>query len=121
MHRTHLRLIAAFATALIALPTAYAWAHAEVKSRTPTKGSTVHHAVKEVHVTFDEAVITGLITIKKGTSAVALKSNGLKAKHHAILQGIPKQPLTKGSYTVNWRATADDGHHEKGSWTFKVD
>ncbi len=53
-------------------------------------------------------------------STVALKSNGLKPKHHAILQGIPKVPLTARSYTVNWRATADDGHHQKGSWTFKV-
>ena len=26
----------------------------------------------------------------------------------------------KGSYRVKWRALSDDGHHESGSWTFKV-
>jgi methionine-rich copper-binding protein CopC len=28
--------------------------------------------------------------------------------------------LSKGSYKVKWRALADDGHHENGTWTFKV-
>ncbi|WP_028064182.1 copper resistance CopC family protein [Solirubrobacter soli] len=115
------RLIAATAVAVIALPSALAWAHAEVKSRTPRNGSTVHHSVSEVHITFSEAVITGKLSITKGGSTVALKSTGLKPSNHAIVQGIPKRPLSKGSYTVNWRALADDGHHQKGSWTFKVD
>jgi methionine-rich copper-binding protein CopC len=88
------RLIAATAAAVVALPTAMAWAHAEVKSRTPRKGSTVHHAVKELHVTFEEAVVTGKLSITKGGSSVALKSTGLKSSNHAIVQGFPKSPLT---------------------------
>ncbi len=116
-----IRLIAASVAVVIVLPTGLAWAHAEIKSRTPSKGSTVHHSVKEVHITFSEAVITGKLAITKGGSNVALSRTGLKSSNHAIVQGIPKSPLTKGTYTVNWRALADDGHHQKGSWTFKVD
>jgi methionine-rich copper-binding protein CopC len=38
----------------------------------------------------------------------------------AILRAVFARSLGKGTYTVKWRALADDGHHESGSWTFKV-
>jgi methionine-rich copper-binding protein CopC len=36
------------------------------------------------------------------------------------LRAVFARSLGKGSYKVKWRALADDGHHESGSWTFKV-
>ena len=74
----------------------------------------------EAHVTFEDAVITGLIEVKRGARVVAPKRTGLKASNHAAVQWIPKAPLPAGRYTVNWRARAQDGHSEKGSWTFRV-
>jgi methionine-rich copper-binding protein CopC len=118
------RLLAAGAAAVLlsfAIPAGLAWAHAKVKSVSPGKNSTVHHSVREVRVTFDESVITGLIVIKTASGhVILLKRTGLKATNHAILQAIPKRALGPGRYTADWRARADDGHREKGSWSFRV-
>ncbi len=122
------RFIAIAAVAALAAPAAHGEvdgptataAHAGVKSVSPRKGST-RDAVREVHVTFDESVITGLIAVKRaGGSVVPVKRTGLKASNHAVLQWLPKAPLASGRYTAEWRARSDDGHRETGSWTFRV-
>jgi copper resistance protein C len=105
--------------ALLAFPAA-AWAHAAVKSRSPHKNATVHHTVKQVNVTFVDHVTTGLIEIRRGGAVVPLKSSGLKASDHAVVLGTPQAPLGNGRYTVHWRARAQDGHSEQGSWSFRV-
>jgi hypothetical protein len=38
----------------------------------------------------------------------------------AVARAVFARSLGKASYEVKWRALADDGHHERGSWTFKV-
>jgi methionine-rich copper-binding protein CopC len=48
------------------------------------------------------------------------KAAGLKPGNKALLRAVFTKSLGKGSYKVKWRALADDGHHENGSWTFKV-
>jgi methionine-rich copper-binding protein CopC len=114
------RIVAGAGALAVLLPAGVAWAHAGVKSVSPKKNST-RDAVREVHVTFDESVITGLIAVKRSDgSVVALKRTGLKSSNHAVLQWLPKAPLAAGGYTVSWRARADDGHSEKGSWKFRV-
>jgi copper resistance protein C len=118
------RLLAATAAAVLplsfAIPAGLALAHAKVESVSPRKNST-RHTVREVHVTFEESVITGLIAVKKsGSGTVALERTGLKSSNHAILQWIPRRALGPGHYTVDWRARADDGHRETGSWSFRV-
>jgi hypothetical protein len=114
-----MKRLALFLVAVSLLPAGVAWAHAGVKSVSPKKNST-RDAVREVHVTFDESVVTGLIEVKRGSSVVPYARTGLKSSNKAVLQWIPKSALAAGSYTVNWRARADDGHSEKGSWKFKV-
>jgi uncharacterized protein YcnI/methionine-rich copper-binding protein CopC len=99
-------------------PTAIA-AHAPVKSRTPAAGSTASH-VRSVQVRFGESVVTGLISVTKGGVPVKAQTSGLKASDKAILRETFARPLTKGRYAVSWRALADDGHHEAGTWTFTV-
>jgi uncharacterized protein YcnI len=100
-------------------PTATA-AHAGVKSVSPKKGST-RDAVREVHVTFDASVVTGLIAVERADgSVVPLERTGLKPGDHAVLQWLPKAALAAGKYTAQWRARAQDGHSENGSWTFRV-
>jgi methionine-rich copper-binding protein CopC len=48
------------------------------------------------------------------------KAAGLERGDKAILRAVFASSLPDGSYRVAWRALADDGHHEKGSWTFHV-
>lgn len=109
--------LAAPVTALRA-PVATA-AHAPVTSRTPAPGAKVSN-VKAVKVTFGESVVTGLISVTKGGREVKAKTAGLKPSNHAILQATFAKALSKGTYAVSWRARADDGHSESGTWSFTV-
>jgi methionine-rich copper-binding protein CopC len=65
-------------------------------------------------------VVTGKIQVFHGSKQLTPKASGLKPGHKAILRAVFARSLGKGTYTVKWRALADDGHHESGSWTFKV-
>jgi methionine-rich copper-binding protein CopC len=114
-----MKRLALWLVAVSLLPAGVAWAHTGVKSVSPKKSST-RDAVREVHVTFEDHVITGLIEVKRGSSVVAARRTGLKPSNHAVVQWIPKAPLAPGGYTANWRARAEDGHSEKGSWKFRV-
>jgi uncharacterized protein YcnI len=108
--------LAAPAAALRA-PVAIA-AHAPVVGRTPAPGAKVTKA-KSVKISFGEAIVTGLISVSKGGTPVKAKTSGLNKKKTVLAETFSK-PLSKGTYTVSWRALADDGHHEKGTWTFTV-
>lgn len=113
-----IRILLAAVVALV-LGAAPALAHAPVKERTPKPGSTVSK-VRTVSVRFGEAVVTGRIQVFRGATELTAKAAGLKAGNKAILRAVFARSLAKGSYKVKWRALADDGHHESGSWTFKV-
>jgi uncharacterized protein YcnI len=107
----------AAAPAAFRAPVAHA-AHAAVKSRTPAPGSKAAK-VKAVKVTFAESIVTGLISVSKGGTQLKAKTSGLNKKKTVLAETFSK-PLSKGSYTVSWRALADDGHRENGTWTFTV-
>jgi methionine-rich copper-binding protein CopC len=114
------RIVVAAAAATL-VPAGVAWAHAEVKSVSPRNNSTRHSAVREVHITFKSSVTTGLITIKTSSGKiVGLTANGLKPGNSAVVRAVPRTPLGNGRYTVQWRARAQDGHRESGSWGFRV-
>jgi methionine-rich copper-binding protein CopC len=63
MRALRIALVAAAVLALAAVP---ALAHAPVKERTPRPGSTVAK-VRTVSVRFGEAVVTGKITVFRGS------------------------------------------------------
>jgi copper resistance protein C len=115
------RAIAAALTAVTVAGAAAApvLAHAPVDARTPAPGSTPTH-VSSVQVRFGEAVVTGLVSVRRGATAIRAAATGLKPADHAILRARFAKPLARGRYTVSWRALADDGHHEAGTWTFTV-
>jgi uncharacterized protein YcnI len=94
-------------------------AHSPVESRTPAPGSRASN-VKAVTVTFGESVVTGLISVSKDGRDVRAKTAGLKPSNHAILRATFARALSQGTYKVSWRARADDGHSESGTWSFRV-
>lgn len=111
-------MIAALAAAaMLAVP---AFAHAPVTGTSPKDGST-HSKVRTVSVRFGEAVVTGKIAVYKASgAAVTAKSSGLAPKNKALLRAVFSTNLPSGKYTVKWRALADDGHHEKGTFHFRI-
>jgi hypothetical protein len=105
------------AIAMLAVP---ALAHAPVEGTSPKNGSTVSK-VRTVTVRFGEAVVTGKITVYNASGkALSAKTSGLAPKNKARVRAVFARNLPSGSYTVKWRALADDGHHQKGTFRFKV-
>ena len=90
-------LAALAAAAMLAVP---AFAHAPVTGTSPKDGK---------------------ITVYKAPgAAVAAKSSGLTPKNKALLRAVFSTNLAAGKYTVKWRALADDGHHQKGTFHFRI-
>lgn len=115
-----LRLIAAAIAASVgalALPIA-ASAHTPVTGRTPAPAAKASH-VTSVKITFGQAIATGLISVTKNGTKVASKTSGLNKRKTALRQTFAKA-LSKGRYTVTWRALSNDGHREQGFWAFTV-
>ena len=103
--------------AMLAVP---AFAHAPLLGTSPKNGATVSK-VRTVSVRFGEAVVTGKITVTNASgAAVAATPSGLAPKNKALLRAKFAKNLPSGRYTVSWRALADDGHHEKGTFKFRV-
>jgi methionine-rich copper-binding protein CopC len=74
-----------------------------------------------VSVRFGEAVLTGLISVKRANgSTVAARASGLQPNNKSRLRATFARKLAPGRYTVSWRALADDGHRERGTFRFTV-
>jgi methionine-rich copper-binding protein CopC len=121
MSNRHIRRVAALgavlATGVAAVP---ALAHAPVVGTFPKKDATVSN-VRTVSVRFGEAVVTGLISVKRADgSAVPARASGLQPSNKARLRATFASKLPSGRYSVSWRARSDDGHSERGTFRFRV-
>jgi copper resistance protein C len=86
----------------------------------PAKGATVSN-VRTVSVRFGDSVVTGLISVSRADgTAVRARAAGLDARNRARLRASFSRRLPSGSYRVSWRARADDGHSERGTFSFRV-
>jgi methionine-rich copper-binding protein CopC len=111
-------LAAVVATGVAAVP---ALAHAPVRGTSPRNNATVSN-VRTVSVRFGESVVTGLINVRRtdGGSMSAPTASGLQPGNHARLRAVFRRKLPAGRYGVSWRARADDGHSERGTFRFTV-
>jgi methionine-rich copper-binding protein CopC len=97
-----------------------ALAHAPVIGTSPRNNATVSN-VRTVSVRFGEAVVTGLISVKRADgSTVPARASGLQPSNKARLRALFARKLPAGRYSVSWRARADDGHRERGTFRFRV-
>ena len=66
-------------------------------------------------------MLTGLISVLRADgTAVRARAAGLDPRNKARLRVTFARRLPAGSYKVSWRARADDGHSERGTFTFRV-
>jgi len=108
-------------TALLAA-SAPAFAHAFLKSSTPSAGSTVPSAPAQVVITYTEGVEPGFSAIEVRDAAGKRVDKG---DVHAAPGGntrlaVDLNPLSPGTYTVVWHATSVDTHKTEGNFVFTV-
>jgi methionine-rich copper-binding protein CopC len=109
---------AAASQALTAPPTASA-AHAEIKSLRPKPGAVKPTSLRAVTATFEEAIVSGALTVRHGPTKVSVgKAKLIKGK--TGLRARLRSSLAKGTYKASMKWLADDGHLERKTWKFTL-
>lgn len=96
-------------------------AYAELRRSDPTSGAMLDRSPVEVFVWFSEPLSTGskLSVFDEQFQAVDKGETFIDASD-ATLMRVQLAPLGPGRYTVNWKASAIDGHVSSGSYDFSV-
>jgi copper resistance protein C len=119
MHR--ITILAAAAVTAFAVAAAPAAAHTEVKSTSPSKGSTRGTGLRTVTVTFTQAIQRGTLRVTgPGGAVVSNGSGGRDPRKISRLKVGLKGSLKAGRYTARWTIKAVDGHQQSGSFSFKL-
>jgi methionine-rich copper-binding protein CopC len=101
------------------IPALVAEAHAELVKAVPEPGSVVDSGIKEIRLTFDEAIEEGS-SITLFAEQFRLIPN-IQAELDGADMFVPiPEALDPGEYTVQWIAVGDDGHTTQGSYQFSV-
>jgi methionine-rich copper-binding protein CopC len=115
------RTIAVLVSALALGGAVTASAHTQVRSTSPTSGGTAKTTLSRVTVTFTGQVRSGTLrVVGPGGKVVSAGGGGSDPRNPTRLLVGLKRSLKPGSYTARWTVVAEDGHKQKGSFSFKL-
>src|SRR3954471_24993528 len=120
MHTKNILAMAAVAS--IGFATA-AYAHPALKTVNPPANGIVSNSLKEVRMTFSEAVVptfSGVKLTDNHGKAIVTGAAHLDSKNKKELVVPLKSTLADGKYQLAWSAVADDTHRVQGKYTFSV-
>lgn len=111
---------------VLTLASAAAFAHPKLLSSSPAEGAEVD-APQKIELQFSENLVkqfsgatltmTAMPGVEGSMKAPASVSGAADPKTMVI---TPTQPLTTGTYRVDWRAVSSDTHPITGNFSFKV-
>ena len=111
--------IAALSLLFLTVSVGAAHAHASLAHASPSVGSNISVAPKEVILTFTERLEAAFSKLTVMDANGTEVSQG-KAQVNDNTMRISLKPLNAGIYKVNWRAVSIDTHKIEGSFTFSV-
>jgi len=98
-----------------------ALAHTEVKSTSPARGSTAGTGIRSATVTFTGPIQRGTLRVTgPGKVVVSVGSGGRDPRKVTRLRVGLKRSLKAGRYKARWNMVAADGHHQHGSFRFRI-
>ena len=100
------------------VPISMASAHTDLVSTSPDAGSDVNAAQEKISLTFSEPPLVDGAAIVVMNSTGDILDSPAPALDGASLSIPWPADLTPGNVTVQWRATAQDGHVESGEFVF---
>lgn len=100
------------------VPISVASAHTDLVSTSPETGSDVNAAQEKISLTFSEPPLVDGAAIVVMNSSGDILNSPAPALDGASLSIPWPADLTPGNVTVQWRATAQDGHVESGEFVF---
>lgn len=113
------KMRAVVVAAVLGVASTVLMAHAKLEKTMPADKATIAKAPAEISVTFSEApdAAVSKLSIKGPTDKVSLVKTHVMGKQlMASVQG----EMTDGLYTVSWQTAGDDGHAQKGDFTFTL-
>ena len=116
-------IIGVFASlALLLSGVAEAFAHAQLTRAVPPVGGSVAAAPNEVTVVFSERLEAAFSTIvvQDSIGKQVDRADAHVDKEDRTIMRVSLQPLSRGIYTVKWRAVTVDTHRTEGTFTFGV-
>lgn len=95
-------------------------AHAHVEKTEPAANSTITTAPTSVQMWFNEApdLKVTKVELAGASGKVELGPAHSMGKNNVMAPIVGK--MANGKYTVNWQTAGDDGHVEKGTFTFTL-
>ena len=114
-------LLALFAVVALTLGGASpSWAHTALSATTPADGAELAVAPSEVVLQFtDEVIELGALVSVTGPPG-AVDVGPLTVSGSTVTAGLPAS-MPGGSYSVDWRVSASDGHPISGTFSFSVE
>ena len=99
-----------------------AWAHAELKQATPAVDGTVQPAPTEVTLKFSERLESAFsaVVVRDAVGKRVDKSDGHIDRADRTVMRASLQPLSPGTYIVEWRALTADTHRTEGAFIFRI-
>jgi len=118
----HHALTAMLATASMMLGASAAWAHAELKQATPSVDGTVQATPAEVTLKFSERLESAFsaVVVRDAVGKRVDKSDGHIDRADRTVMRASLQPLSPGTYIVEWRALTADTHRTEGAFIFRI-
>ncbi len=119
--KTYRVLLILSSVLLLALSLSSVSAHAELTRSDPAAGAVLDTPPSEVFAWFSQALSTGSkLDVFDGQFHAVDDGQTFIDASDATLIRIRLGTLAPGRYTVNWKATAVDGHVSSGSFDFTV-
>jgi methionine-rich copper-binding protein CopC len=103
---------------LLAMPVVVA-AHAEFQRSTPDDGETVQGSPRVIRAFFSEELADGSEMALLDGAGTTIAEGTIDPANPTRMRIDPPE-LEPGDYEVQWKAFADDGHLETGTFTFTV-
>ena len=116
------RAVQALAFLIASVATPSALAHAHLQQQTPAANGQVA-SPQLLSLSFSECIepqFSGVVVTDDQQKAVKTGAVKRDEKNKAQLIVQLEQPLTAGTYQVDWHVVSVDGHKTKGSYHFSV-
>ena len=108
-----------FAVSLLLVMAAAVAAHAEFERSSPADGETVQGSPRVIRAFFSEGLADGSEMALLDEAGTSIAEGTIDPANPSRLRIDPPE-LEPGDYEVQWKAFADDGHLETGTFTFTV-
>ncbi len=109
-------IVAATALCLAAAPLL---AHSEKEGTTPANGAQLSETPEMIHMVFNDPMRVTMVRLLNVDGADMPLERGTGLEPSLEFHAVPAT-LMPGSYTVEWRGLASDGHAMQGSFSFEI-